>query len=498
MTAKLKNLIGGKWLAPFSGEYGESLNPADLSEVVARYPRSGKEDIDLAVAAAREAAPLWSQIPAPRRGEILYRAAEILLSRKDELGRVVTREMGKVLSEGLGDIQEAIDFAYYMAGEGRRLVGETVPSELRDKDCKSIRVPHGVFALITPWNFPVAIPAWKIFAALICGNTVVFKPSSDAPLCAQRLVEILQQAGLPAGVLNLVMGAGDAVGEILAGHPGVDGVSFTGSSPVGERLERLAAELHRPLAAEMGGKNAILVMDDADLSLAVEGVLWGGFGTAGQRCTASSRVVVHQGVHDRFVEELVAATRSLRLGPGLEALTQVGPLINERGVTKVLNYIRIGQDEGAHLHCGGERVSTKALAKGCFVEPTIFSSVTPAMRIASEEIFGPVVAVLSCSTYEEGVDIVNSSRFGLSSAIYTRDVNRAARAERDLDCGLVYINASTIGAEIQLPFGGFRHSGSGRPEAGGRMGALDFYSRIKTIYRDFSGRLQKAQISDGS
>jgi acyl-CoA reductase-like NAD-dependent aldehyde dehydrogenase len=330
--------------------------------------------------------------------------------------------------------------------------------------------------------------------ALICGNTVVFKPSSDTPFCAARLVEILEEAGLPPGVLNLVMGRGENVGEYLALHPDVSGVSFTGSCPVGESLERRVTELHRPIAVEMGGKNGILIMEDADLDLALHGVLWGAFGTSGQRCTASSRVVVHSGVYNRFLDMLVAAAKALRLGNGLKEETDVGPVINERAVNKVLNYVRIGQEEGAILHCGGSRANEGALAGGYFWEPTVFSGVKPAMRIAREEIFGPVVALLECSSYEEGVDIINGTRFGLSSSIYTQNINYAARAEADLETGLVYINASTIGAEIHLPFGGFKHSGSGHPEAGGKMGAIDFYSRIKVVYRDFSGRLQKAQI----
>jgi aldehyde dehydrogenase (NAD+) len=494
MAPKLKNFIDGKWVNPVADHYGVSINPANAAEVVAHFPLSAEEDVNRAVAAAREAYDRWRLTPAPRRGEILYRAGEILKTRKAELGKLVTREMGKVLPEGLGDVQEAIDMAYFMAGEGRRLQGETVPSELPAKDCKTIRVPHGVFALITPWNFPTAIPAWKIFAALICGNTAVFKPSSDTPLCAVRLVEILEEAGLPAGVLNLVLGEGAQVGEKLALHPDVAGVSFTGSCAVGESLERKVAALHRPIAVEMGGKNAILIMADADLDLALEGVLWGAFGTAGQRCTASSRVVVQDQVYEPFLEKLTAAAARLRLGDGLKKTTDVGPLVNEKALNKVLNYIRIGQEEGAHLHAGGVRATEKALAKGFFVEPTVFANVKASMRIAQEEIFGPVVSVLSCGSFEEGVKLVNGTRFGLSSAIYTRDVNLSARAERDFEAGIVYVNSSTIGAEIQLPFGGFKHSGSGHPEAGGRMGALDFYTRIKTVFRDFSGRLQKAQI----
>jgi alpha-ketoglutaric semialdehyde dehydrogenase len=490
----LHNFIGGQWLPPGSGEYGESVNPARCTEVVARYPLSDRNDVNRAVAAAAESFPRWRRMPAPRRAEVLFRAAEILSRKKPELGRLVTLEMGKVLAEGLGDVQEAIDMAYFMAGEGRRLIGETVPCELPDKDGKSIRVPHGVAALITPWNFPVAIPSWKVFAALICGNTAVLKPSSDSPRCAVEFVRILEAAGLPPGVLNLVMGRGELAGDALAVHPNVALVSFTGSCAVGADLEAKLAQLHRPLAQEMGGKNAILIMEDADLDLALHGVLWGGFGTTGQRCTAASRVIVHAAVHDRFLQMLVKAAKDLRLGDGLQSDTQVGPLINQRALSKALNYVRIGQEEGAKLQCGGGRATGGELALGNFMEPTVFSEVKPSMRIAQEEIFGPLVAVLRCSSFEAGVDMVNDTRYGLSSAIYTRDVNLAARAEQELESGLVYVNASTIGAEIQLPFGGFKCSGSGHPEAGGRMGAIDFFSRIKVVYRDFSGRLQRAQI----
>ncbi|HEX9080519.1 MAG TPA: aldehyde dehydrogenase family protein [Desulfuromonadaceae bacterium] len=491
---RVGNFIGGKWVDAAGGKAFASLNPADTREVVATAPLSGREDVDSAVAAAREALLRWRLLPAPRRGEILFRAGELLLARKQRLGELVTREMGKVLAEGLGDVQEAIDMAFYMAGEGRRMQGETVPSELPDKDCKSVREPLGVVALITPWNFPTAIPAWKIFAALICGNTVVFKPSSDTPACAAALVETLEEAGIPAGVLNLVYGRGAEAGEYLVTHPGVDGVSFTGSCAAGERLEGLLGPLHRPLATEMGGKNAIVIMDDADLSLALEGILWGAFGTSGQRCTAASRVVVHEKVRAQFLDMLAEASGRLRLGNGLSPETDVGPIVNEQQFKRVLEYIDIGLGEGARLLSGGRPVATGDCSHGFFIEPTVFAGVTPQMRIAREEIFGPVVSVIDCSGYDEAVSTVNDVSFGLSSAIYSRDVNTTARAERDLETGIVYVNASTIGAEIQLPFGGWRHSGSGHPEAGGRGGAIDFYSRIKVVYRDYSGRLQKAQI----
>ena len=488
------NYIDGKWLPAGRGEWFESVNPADGRQSVARVTRSGREDVDRAVEAARAAWRSWRLVPAPRRGELLFRAGEILIRRKHELGELVTREMGKVLAEGLGDVQEAIDMAFYMGGEGRRLAGETVPSELPDKECRSVREPVGVTALITPWNFPTAIPGWKLFASLICGNTVILKPSSDTPACAAALVEALEAAGAPAGVVNLVNGPGGEIGEYLATHPGVDAVSFTGSVAAGERLEGILGTRHRPLATEMGGKNAIIVMDNADLDLALEGVLWGGFGTSGQRCTAASRVVVHEKVYDRFLGMLVDGARRLRLGDGLTAGTDVGPVVNGQQCERVLDYIRIGVEEGARLAVGGRRAAEGELAHGCFIEPTVFADVKPAMRIAREEIFGPVVSVLRCASFEEAAAIVNDVPYGLSSAIYSRDVNTTARAERELQSGIVYINASTIGAEIQLPFGGWKHSGSGHPEAGGHGGALEFFSRMKVIYRDFSGRLQKAQI----
>ncbi|NMC74329.1 MAG: aldehyde dehydrogenase family protein [Geobacteraceae bacterium] len=494
MGYDVRNYYAGTWTDARSGMRFESTNPANYHEVVASVSLSGREDVDLAVAAARDAFQRWALTPAPKRGELLFRAAAILTERKEGLGRLVTREMGKVLPEGLGDVQEAIDMAFYMAGEGRRLSGETVPSELPDKDCKSVREPHGVVALVTPWNFPTAIPAWKLFPSLICGNTVVLKPSSTTPACAAALVEALADAGIPPGVVNLVHGPGGDVGEYLAIHPDVDAVSFTGSCAAGERLHSLLAGLHRPFAAEMGGKNAILVMDDADLTLALEGVLWGAFGTSGQRCTAASRVIVHERIHDRFLEMLVNGANRLRLGPGLNPETDVGPVVNRQQMDRVLEYIRIGVAEGATLAAGGGRYEQGPCADGYFIQPTVFSGVHTAMRIAREEIFGPVVCVFRCSCLEEGINMANSVPFGLSSAIYSRDVNSTARAERDLKSGLVYINASTIGAEIQLPFGGWKSSGSGHPEAGGKGGALEFYSRTKVIYRDFSGRLQKAQI----
>jgi aldehyde dehydrogenase (NAD+) len=420
--------------------------------------------------------------------------AELLLRNKESLARLETREMGKVFPEGLGDVQEAIDMAYYMAGEGRRLTGEIVPSELPDKDMKSVRVPVGVFGLITPWNFPIAIPAWKVFPALICGNTVVFKPSSETSVCAAKFVELFEQAGLPKGVLNLVHGPGGEIGEYLVGHPGVDAISFTGSLDVGKRLWQICGSIQRPIVTEMGGKNIIIVMDDADLDLAVEGAIWGGFGTSGQRCTAASRIGIHKKIYDAFVEKFQTAASRLSLGDGLRRETDVGPVVNESQFKKVLRYIDIGKEEGAKLILGGKARRYGETSKGYFIEPTIFTEVLPEMRIAQEEIFGPVVSIIRAEDLSEAIRIANGTPYGLSASVYTRDVNATAIAERDLEFGIVYINAPTIGAEIHLPFGGVKHSGFGKKEAGGRGGALETYSQLRVIYRDFSGRLQRAQI----
>jgi acyl-CoA reductase-like NAD-dependent aldehyde dehydrogenase len=494
VSERIANLINGRWQPAASGETLESRNPADTTEVVAVAPASSPRDVDEAVAAAKAAFPGWRAMPAPKRGEILFRAAERLAREKEALAQIVTREMGKVIAEARGDVQEAVDMAYYMAGEGRRLSGETVPSELPNKDAKSVRVPLGVCGLITPWNFPVAIPSWKILPALVAGNTVVIKPSALTPLCATRFVQTLHDAGLPPGVLNLVHGHGEGVGDALVGHRDVNVVSFTGSSAVGEKVEAACGRLHRPVCTETGGKNPLIVMDDADLDLAIEGALWGGFGTSGQRCTAASRVIVHEAVYEAFVARFVAAAKRLRLGPGLDPKTDVGPVISADQKRKVLEYIEIGKKEGAKLLCGGYAATDGGLTQGHFIACTIFGDVTPTMRIAQEEIFGPVVSVIKSRDLAHAIEIANGVAYGLSAAIYTRDVNTSAVAERDLDTGIVYVNASTIGAEIQLPFGGTKRTGLGPREAGGRGGALELYTKWKVIYRDFSGKLQKAQI----
>ena len=493
MAERVQNFINGRWVDSHSDRTFVSLNPADKTETVAVAPDSTMTDIDDAVKAARTAFPAWSRIPAPRRGELLFRVAELLTRRKTALGKLVTREMGKILPEALGDVQEAIDMAYYMAGEGRRLSGESVPSELPNKDAKSIRAPVGVFGCITPWNFPTAIPAWKLFPALIAGNTVVLKPAEETPACATKMIELLEEAGMPPGAVNLVHGFGKA-GEALVKHPGVDGISFTGSAETGRRVEALAAAAHKTFSTETGGKNVIIVMADADLDLAVDGAIWGAFGTSGQRCTAASRIIVQASVYDWFVARFTKATGRLRIGDGLKPSSQMGPIVSKAQYERVLEYIALGRKEGATLLRGGRPFTKGACKQGWFIEPTIFTDVKPAMRIAREEIFGPVACLFKVGSLDEAIALANDTVYGLSASIYTSDVNASARAERDLDTGLVYINASTIGAEIQLPFGGTKATGSGPREAGGRGGALDLYTKWKVIYRDFSGTLQRAQI----
>ncbi len=492
-TYRLKNYINGKWVEPASRKTINSINPAFTKDIVAKVPRSNEEDVDNAVRAAKKAFEKWKLYPAPKRGEILFRVAELLKENKSKIGDLVAREMGKQKKEAYGDVQEAIDMAYYMAGEARRGWGETFESELPDKSIKTIRQPVGVFALITPWNFPVAIPAWKIFPALVYGNTVVFKPSNCVAACAGKLVELFEQAGLPPGVLNLVHGIGSEVGISLIRHEGVNGVSFTGSTFAGKVIGNFCGEKLRPHSLELGGKNAIIVMDDADLDLAVDGCLWAAFGTTGQRCTAGSRIIVHQKVYDIFAKKLVDKTKRLKLGYALEAGVDVGPLINEEQYNRVLNYIEIGKKEGKLL-CGGRHSDSGKLRYGYFIEPTIFANVEPTARIAQEEIFGPVVALIKAKDFNDAVRIANGVEYGLSASIFTKDIHNAEIASRDLEVGLVYVNSSTIGAEIQTPFGGLKGTGNGHREAGGRGGAIDTYTEVKVISVDYSGKLQKAQI----
>ncbi|HSK16842.1 MAG TPA: aldehyde dehydrogenase family protein [Gaiellaceae bacterium] len=488
-----RNYIGGEWTEAAGGETFESVNPA-TGETLGVFPSSTTEDMDGAVEAALDAYQSWRLVPAPKRAELLYHVARLFEERKDELTDEMVQEMGKVRPEAGGDVQEAIDMTYYMAGEGRRMSGQTVPSELPDKFAMSTRNPVGVVGAITPWNFPIAIPSWKIAPALVCGNTVVFKPAEDTPLLAERFVEIFEEAGLPPGVLNIVHGAGEDVGAHLVRHPGVPLVSFTGSRAVGIEVTQNAAPQLKHVHLELGGKNAIIVMDDADLDLAVDGILWSAFGTTGQRCTAASRVIATKAVYDELASRLVPAAERMKLGNGLEPDTDVGPLINRAALDKVHSYTEVGEDEGAKLLTGGEAATENGLDKGFFYRPTIFADVEPGMRIAQEEIFGPTTALIPATDVDEAIRIANGIEFGLSSSIFTRDVNRAFRAMRDLAAGITYVNAGTTGAEVHLPFGGTKGTGNGHREAG--QAALDFYTEWKSIYVDYSGKLQRAQIDN--
>jgi alpha-ketoglutaric semialdehyde dehydrogenase len=486
-----QNFIGGEWVDAASGETFESTSPAN-GDAIGTFPRSGAEDVDRAVAAAKQAYEDWRLVPAPKRGEILFRFAHLLAEQKEDLSQLMAREMGKVLPEARGDVQEAIDMAYYMGGEGRRLFGQTTPSELRDKFNMSIRQPIGVVGVITPWNFPIAIPSWKTLPALVAGNTVVFKPATDTPTLGERYVEILVEAGVPAGVVNIVHGGGGEVGNALVEHPDVPVISLTGSRETGVAVTKTGADRLKHIHLELGGKNAIIVLDDADLDLAVEGIIWSAFGTSGQRCTAASRVIAHEAVYDQLVSRLVSEAEKMRLGYGWEDDTDVGPVINKAALDKIDSYTQIGKDEGATLLTGGEIASGNGLDKGFYYRPTIFGDVDPQMRIAQEEIFGPTTAVIKVRDVDEAIQVSNGIKYGLSSSIFTRDVNKAFRAMRDLKAGITYINAGTIGAEVHLPFGGVKDTGNGHREAG--QAALDFFTEWKSIYVDYSGKLQKAQI----
>lgn len=490
---ELKNFIAGEWVAPAQARYVSKTNPA-TGATLAQVPLSDATDVDRAIAAAAAAFPRWRRVPAPKRGEILFRVGRRLEERKDDLARLMTAEMGKVLTEARGDVQEAIDMAYYMAGEGRRSFGYTTPSELTDKFAMALRDPIGVAGIITPWNFPAAIPSWKMFPALVLGNTIVFKPATDTPLVAGEMVKILTECGIPAGVVNLVYGSGSEAGEAILGDPRVALVSFTGSVETGRHVAVRAGEGLKRVSLELGGKNAVIVLDDADLDLAVDGIVWSAFGTTGQRCTACSRILVQAGVHDALRDRLVARMKTMSLGDGLEPGTDVGPLINRASRDRVHEYVGIGRTEGAVVAAGGFPVEDGALSAGAFYAPTLLTEVTPAMRVAREEIFGPVLSMIRVRDLDEAIAINNDVIYGLSSSIFTRDVNQTFRAIRDLATGIVYVNAGTTGAEIHLPFGGTRGTGNGHREAG--TAALDFFSEWKSVYVDFSGRLQRAQIDN--
>ncbi|MBP1948161.1 aldehyde dehydrogenase family protein [Virgibacillus litoralis] len=486
---RLKNFINGEWIDV--KESTEVINPAN-GETVVNVPLSGSEDVNTAVKAAKKAQKEWAQVPAPQRAEVLFRVGSIMKERKERLSQLLTMENGKVIEEARGEVQEGIDMAFYMAGEGRRMFGQTTPAELKDKFAMSQRCPVGVVGIITPWNFPIAIATWKSFPAIVSGNAVVWKPATETPIMAFELAKIFEEAGLPKGVVNVVFGKGSAVGDAMVNHDDIRVISFTGSNDTGRSIASKCGEQLKKVSLEMGGKNAVIVMDDADLNLAVEGILWSAFGTSGQRCTACSRVIVHEDVKERLEERLLVEMEKLTIGDGLDESIKVGPIINKAGLEKIKKYIQIGKDEGAKMLAGGYVMDEGEHAKGHYFAPTLFTDATADMRISQEEIFGPVVSLVPVKSFEEAIEVNNGVEFGLSSSIFTGDVNRVFKAQRDLDTGIVYVNAGTTGAEIHLPFGGTKGTGNGHRDSG--VQALDVFTEWKAVYVDFSGKLQRAQI----
>lgn len=495
MAEEYRNFIGGEWVKSKSNNTFENRNPADTSDLVGTFQLSSQDDVDAAVKAAQAAYPGWRDTPAPERADYMYRVANKLRERKEEIAKLMTREMGKVIAETRGDMQEGIDTADFAAGEGRRMHGATVPSELRNKAAYVIHRPMGVWGLITPWNFPIAIPTWKTFPAITTGNTIVIKPATDTPACTAKLMEILDSAGIPKGVINYVTGSGRIVGEHLINHPDVKGISFTGSSEVGKRIAEVTGKTLKRCSLELGGKNGQIVMNDANLELALDGALWGAFGTTGQRCTATSRIIVQEGVHDEFLAELIKRAKALKVGNGLDESVEIGPLVSEAQQETVASYVKIGLEEDkAELVCGGHALTDGDYAKGFFFEPTIFDKVKPDMRIAQEEIFGPVLSVITVKDLEQAIEVLNGTVYGLSSSIYTQDVNSAMRAIERIEAGITYVNGPTIGAECHLPFGGVKETGNGHREGG--WTAYEIFTEMKTVYIDYSGKLQRAQIDN--
>jgi len=487
MVMTYKNYVNGNWVASDSGKIFSSLNPADES-IVGHFQASTRADVRHAIASASTAFSSWRDTPAPSRAKYLWKMRDLLIKNKERLACLIVLEMGKVIAEARGDVQEAIDVFEYMAGEGRRLFGNTTPSELKDKFAMTVRMPVGVVGLITPWNFPIAIPAWKSAAALICGNSIVWKPSSDTPLCAVEFAKLIDEAGFPKGVFNMVTGSGWEIGDEIVRHQMIRGISFTGSRETGEHILRNAGV--KKIGLELGGKNAIIILEDADLDLAVDGVVWGAFGTTGQRCTSASRVIVHEKIKSLFEKKLLARVKNLKVGEGIHH--DIGPLINLKAVEKSARYVQIGLDEGAKLLFGGKPLNVHG--KGFFFQPTIFTDCKSEMRICQDEIFGPVLSIIPVKSFDEAIRVSNSVSYGLSSAIYTADIQKAFRAINKLEAGLTYVNSSTIGSECHLPFGGVKGTGNGMREAG--IHGIDEFSEIKTVYFDYSGKLQKATIDD--
>ena len=479
-----KNYLGGQWLASDSGQTYTITSPASKSTVLGAFQISTAEDVDQALAAAQEALSGWADTPAPARAQVLYRALDILSKRAEEIARTITIEEGKPLADARGEVRRAMNIIEYAAGEGRRMFGYTTPSELPSTFAYTVRRPLGVVAIITPWNFPIAIPAWKLAPALICGNTVVFKPASATPLSAVKLVEVFEAAGLPPGVLNLITGPGSSVGNALVESQQVRGISFTGSTEIGTGIYGTGARLLKKVQCEMGGKNAVILLADADLDKALGGIVQGAFGSTGQRCTATSRVIVEEGIYDEFMDQLLDRTAKLKIGDGLDPEVDISPLSSESQLQMVMGYIGIGTEEGARLAYGGHALSEGDYSQGYYVEPTIFTDVTPDMRIAQEEIFGPVLTVFRAGDLEEAVRISNDVQFGLSSSVYTRDLPRAFRYINTVEAGMVHVNAPTLGGEVHLPFGGLKSSGVGQREQG--VEAVNFFSEVITVYIDYA------------
>ncbi|GAB1370049.1 aldehyde dehydrogenase family protein [Candidatus Kapaibacterium sp.] len=490
---KFKNYINGEWVEPISGKYFPNISPANNEDIIGDFPDSGQQDVDAAVRAAKEAFKSWSRMPAPKRGDIIKKAGDIFVRRKAELAKIMTREMGKPTFETEGDVQEAIDTAFYSASETRRLFGFTAPSEMENKMNLSFRTPIGVCGIITAWNFPVAVPSWKILPGLAAGNTIVYKPSKESPYSGVIFAEILEEAGVPKGVFNLLLGKG-AMGNFIVEHPDVNLIGFTGSTDIGTKIGEICGRMNKKVSLEMGGKNAQIVLDDANLELAVEGALWGAFGTTGQRCTATSRVIVEKGIYDKFIEVIADRARKLRLGDGLKPETEVGPVIHAQSLRNCQNYTKIGIEDGGRLICGGEPATDGDLSKGTFFKPTIIADVTTSNRLFNEEVFGPVLSITKAEDFEDAIRLQNHCEYGLSSSIFTRDVNKAFLAIREIEAGITYINAPTIGAEAHMPFGGVKGTGNGHREGGWTV--FDIFTEWKTVYVDYSDRLQRAQIDN--
>ena len=499
---EFQNYINGKWVT--GRNTFQTINPAN-EELVADIAQAEISDVDAAVNAATEAFKSWRLIPAPLRGEMLFKVGDLLKQKKEELAKLLTRDMGKVIAEARGDVQEAIDMAYFMGGEGRRLLGYTAPVEMPNKFGMAVRDPSGVVGLITPWNFPIAVPSWKIFPALVAGNTIIWKPSPETPAISAAFVKVFEEAGIPAGVFNLLLAPGADVAKALVNHPDVRVLSFTGSTTTGRSIAESAARLNKKVSLEMGGKNAIIVLEDANPDLVVDASLWAAFGTTGQRCTAASRLIVQKGIASKLKEALIERTKQLKLGDGLDPKVDVGPVINRPALERIHNYVQLGQKEGARVLVGGSVASvhssvsvresmTESVDKGFFYAPTLFDGVQPGSTLEAEEIFGPVLSIIEVDSLEEAVEVNNRSKYGLSTSIFTQDVNRAFTAMRDIFTGLVYINHGTTGAEIQFPFGGVRGTGNGHREAG--QAALEVFTEWKSIYVDYSGKLQRAQIDN--